>query len=104
MWLGVTAHPSAEWIARQLTEACGWSEQPRYVIRDRDGAYGDAFIRRVTAMGIRDRPISAVEWVTTDGGRCRFCTIFSLILVFDWCLRAGPLEEGFALVVVAVRP
>jgi hypothetical protein len=59
LWLGVTAHPSAEWIARQLTEACGWSEPPRYIIRDRDGAYGEAFIRRLTAMGIRDRPISA---------------------------------------------
>ena len=23
LWLGVTAHPNAEWIARQLTEACG---------------------------------------------------------------------------------
>jgi Integrase core domain len=59
LWLGVTAHPTAEWIARQLTEACGWSEPPRYVIRDRDGAYGSAFIRRLTAMGIRDRPVSA---------------------------------------------
>src|SRR6516225_607684 len=59
LWLGVTAHPSAEWIARQLTEACGWNERPRYVIRDRDGAYGETFIRRLTAMGIRDRPISA---------------------------------------------
>jgi hypothetical protein len=57
--LGVTAHPSAEWIARQLTEACGWNEPPRYIIRDRDGAYGEAFTRRLTAMGIRDRPISA---------------------------------------------
>ena len=59
LWLGVTAHPSAEWIARQLTEACGWREVPRYIVRDRDGAYGEAFIRRVRAMGIRDRPISA---------------------------------------------
>jgi hypothetical protein len=42
-----------------LTEACGWSEPPRHVVRDRDGAYGEAFIRRFTAMGIRDRPISA---------------------------------------------
>jgi hypothetical protein len=46
-WLGVTSHPSAEWIGRQLTEACGWNELPRYIIRDRDGAYGGAFIRRV---------------------------------------------------------
>jgi hypothetical protein len=59
LWFGVTAHPSAEWIARQLTEACGWSEPPRYIIRDRDGACGEAFIRCLTAMGIGDRPISA---------------------------------------------
>jgi hypothetical protein len=58
LWLGVTAHPNAEWLARQLTEACGWDEPPRYLIRDRDGAYGAAFIRRIRAMGIRDRPVS----------------------------------------------
>jgi hypothetical protein len=55
----VTAHPSAEWIARQLTETGGWSDPQRYLIRDRDRAYGGAFIRRLTAMCIRDRPISA---------------------------------------------
>ena len=55
----MTTHPNAEWIALQLTEACGWREAPRYIVRDRDGAYGNAFIRRLAAMGIRDRPISA---------------------------------------------
>jgi transposase InsO family protein len=59
LWLGVTARPNAEWIARQVTEACAWSETPRYLIRDRDGAYGEIFIRRLAAMGIRDRPICA---------------------------------------------
>ncbi len=59
LWLSVTAHPNAEWIARQLTEACGWNEAPRYLMRDRDGAYGETFIRRLEAMGIRDRPSSA---------------------------------------------
>src|SRR3982074_3099290 len=58
LWLGVTAHPSAEWIARQLTEAYGWQQAPRYVVRDRDCVYGDVFLRRLRAMGIRDRPIA----------------------------------------------
>src|ERR1700682_4343338 len=55
---GVTAHPTAEWIANQITEACGWEQAPRYLIRDRDGAYGEVFIRRLRSMGIRDRPTS----------------------------------------------
>jgi transposase InsO family protein len=58
LWLGVTAHPSAQWIARQLTEAYGWQQAPRYIIRDRDCVYGDVFLRRLRAMGIRDRPIA----------------------------------------------
>ena len=56
MWLGVTANPTAEWIAQQLTEACGWEVAPGYIVRDRDRVYGEAFIRRLRAMGIRDRP------------------------------------------------
>jgi transposase InsO family protein len=56
VWLGVIANPTAEWIAQQLTEACGWEVGPDYVVRDRDCAYGEAFIRRLRAMGIRDRP------------------------------------------------
>src|SRR3982751_4459952 len=58
LWFGVTAHPTAEWIANQLTEACGWEQAPRYPIRDRDVAYGEIFIRRVRSIGIRDRPTS----------------------------------------------
>ena len=58
LWLGVTARPSAYWIAHQLTEAYGWQQTPRYLIRDRDRAYGDVVIQRLRAMGIRDRPIS----------------------------------------------
>src|ERR1700722_20340031 len=53
--LGVTAHPTAEWISHQLTEAYGWKVAPQYIIRDRDAVYGDVFIRRLRAMSIRDR-------------------------------------------------
>lgn len=58
LWFGVTARPTAEWIANQLTQACGWEQIPRYLVRDRDGAYGEIFMRRVRSIGIRDRPTS----------------------------------------------
>ena len=58
LWFGVTAHPTAEWIANQVTEACGWEQAPRYLIRYRDGAYGEILIRRLRSIGIRDRPTS----------------------------------------------
>ena len=58
VWINVTAHPTAEWIARQITEAFPWDEAPRYLIRDRDTSYGVSVTRRLRAMGIRDRPIS----------------------------------------------
>jgi hypothetical protein len=56
LWLGVTAHPTAEWISHQLTDTYGWKVAPGYIDRDRDAVYGDVFIRRLRAMGIRDRP------------------------------------------------
>jgi len=56
--INVTTHPTAEWIARQVTEAFPWDSAPEYLIRDRDGAYGQAFKRRLHTMGIRDRPIA----------------------------------------------
>jgi hypothetical protein len=42
-----------------LTEACGWQAARRCIVRDRDGAYGEIFVRCLAAMGIRDRPIAA---------------------------------------------
>jgi transposase InsO family protein len=57
--LSVTDHPTADWIARQLTDAFPWDEAPDYMIRDRDGCYGQAVTKRLAAMGIRDHPIAA---------------------------------------------
>ena len=54
--ISVTSNPTAEWIAGQVTDAFPWDEAPRHLIRDRDGAYGPAYARRIRAMGIRDRP------------------------------------------------
>jgi transposase InsO family protein len=59
VWINVTPNPTAEWIARQITEAFPWNEVPRYLIHDRDSAYGANVKRRLRAMGIRDTPIAA---------------------------------------------
>jgi hypothetical protein len=60
VWINVTAHPTAEWLAGEITEAFPWDEAPRYLIRDRDRAYGPAVIRRMRAMAsgtnLRYRP------------------------------------------------
>jgi transposase InsO family protein len=56
LWLDVAAHPTPEWVAQQVTEAYGWERAPEYLVRDRDRVYGEAFTRRIRAMGIRDRP------------------------------------------------
>src|SRR3974390_130266 len=63
VWINVTANPTAEWVARQITEAFPWDEAARYMIRDRDCIYGAVVTRRLHAMGIRDKPIApASPW------------------------------------------
>jgi transposase InsO family protein len=64
VWINVTANPTAEWIARQITEAFPWDEAPHYLIRDRDRIYGSVVTRRLRAMGIRDKPTApASPWL-----------------------------------------
>src|SRR6266700_4419580 len=63
LWFEVTRHPTAEWLARQITEAFPWASAPAYLVRDNDRAYGHVFTARLRAMGIRDRPIApASPW------------------------------------------
>jgi hypothetical protein len=50
----VTSNPTADWTARQITEAFPEDSAPRYMIRDRDGVHGAAFRGRVKAMGIKE--------------------------------------------------
>jgi transposase InsO family protein len=63
VWINVTANPTAEWVARQITEAFPWDGAPRYMIRDRDRIYGTVVTRRLRTMGIRDKPTApASPW------------------------------------------
>ena len=58
LWFEVTRHPTAEWLARQITEAFPWRSAPTYLVRDNDRAYGHIFTARLRALGIRDRPVT----------------------------------------------
>jgi transposase InsO family protein len=63
VWINVTANPTVEWVARQITEAFPWDEAPHSLIRDRDRIYGSVVTRRLRAMGIRDKPTApASPW------------------------------------------
>ena len=61
VWINVTIHPTAEWIARQITEAFPWDDAPQHLIRDRDRIYGAVVTGRLRAMGIRDKPTAAAS-------------------------------------------
>src|ERR1700757_3227614 len=61
VWINVAKNPTAEWVARQITEAFPWDTAPRYMIRDRDRIYGGSVTRRLRAMGIRDKPTAPVS-------------------------------------------
>jgi putative transposase len=50
----VTAHPTAEWTARQLIESFPEDSAPRYLLRDRDQIYGEEFRLRVKGMQIEE--------------------------------------------------
>jgi putative transposase len=55
----VTANPTAEWTAQQIVEAFPWDEAPRFLLRDRDGIYGEQYCRRVRNIGIEEVVIAA---------------------------------------------
>ena len=52
--LGVTEHPTSEWVAQQMVEAFAERDAPRYLIRDRDASYGTEFRRRIQLLGMKE--------------------------------------------------
>ena len=57
VWINVTTNPTAEWIARQITEAFPWDDAPKYLIRDRDQIHGAVVTRRLRAMASGTSPL-----------------------------------------------
>jgi hypothetical protein len=116
VWINVAANPTAEWIARQITEAFPWDGAPGYMIRDRDQVYGAVVKRRLRAMGIRDKPIApASPWqpeilcrllqrrqnASVIEQRCACLTLGSAIRRDDYTRDPGwtspPLHSGLSL-------
>ena len=52
--VAVTEYPTAEWVAHQLLEAFPWDSAPHYLLRDRDGSYGEKFHEAASWLGIRE--------------------------------------------------
>ena len=52
--VAVTEYPTSEWVAHQLLEAFPWDSAPRYLLRDRDGSYGEKFREAANWLGIRE--------------------------------------------------
>jgi hypothetical protein len=52
VWIAVTSSPTAEWVARQITEAFPCDSAPHYLVRDRDRVFGFPVRHRLRAMGI----------------------------------------------------
>jgi putative transposase len=55
----VTDSPTAFWIGQQIVEAFPWDTAPKYLLRDQDGKYAEAFARRVESLGIKQVLISS---------------------------------------------
>jgi transposase InsO family protein len=50
----VTTNPTDAWTTQQIVEAFPWQDPPKYLLRDRDKTYGQAFKKRVSAVGFEE--------------------------------------------------
>ena len=68
--IGVTAHPTAAWTAQQLREAFPEDAAPRYLLHDRDHAFG-ALAATATNMAIQEiRTAPRSPWQNAYAERC----------------------------------
>jgi hypothetical protein len=82
LWFEVTPHPTAEWLARQITEAFPWTSAPAYLVRDNDGAYGHVFTSRLRAIGMLAITTASEHighWTKMRRSRARFSGLESSV-------------------------
>jgi transposase InsO family protein len=84
--VNVTEHPTAAWTAQQVIDAFPWDETPRYLLRDRDRAYGASCRQRVEHRGIEEvviaprRPWQNPYVERLIGSICRECLDHVIVL------------------------
>jgi putative transposase len=54
VYVNVTAHPTAEWTARQILQTFPFKTAARYLLRARDRIYGEAFCEQGAVMNIKE--------------------------------------------------
>ena len=61
--LNVTPHPTPAWVWRRLINATPWGSGPRFLLHDRDRAYGRGLVERAKHLGIETilAPIAAPQ-------------------------------------------
>ena len=50
----VTEHPTAAWTSQQIVEAFAERDVPRYILRDRDGIYGNEVRLRIASLHMEE--------------------------------------------------
>ena len=91
VWINVTGSPTAEWIARQITEAFSWNGAPRYLIRDRDQvSTADAYFDLGSAEGERKSLYARTEKLDLELSICDgLCLSYQLVQpLFGHCTVA----------------
>src|SRR5437667_2808436 len=88
----VTAHPTAEWTARQLTAACALEDGPRYLIRNRDQVYGERFSHQARMLDIQEAVIAPRSpWQNAYAkrviGSIRRECLDHVVVIAEWHLR-----------------
>jgi len=88
----VTTNPTARWTAQQIIEAFPDDTAPKYLMRDRDGAYGDYFVRRVAGMGIEEvKSAPRAPWQNPYAerliGSIRRDCLDHVVVLNEWHLR-----------------
>jgi hypothetical protein len=78
VFANVTTNPTALWLGQQVVNAFPCDTAPKFLIRDRDGAYGEEFSRRVRSLGIRSVK-TTVRALPRRRRRHFFASVFEVI-------------------------